>query len=483
MLCKTWRTKVKQDVVVACKVFHKDETSTGFFRERDSLNILKKSMRSHERILLHMAAFIHGSNYIIILPLAEHGDLNKLLYSESSSNSSSLLNAIRGLNRQDLHRYLLQEMRNICDAVNFLHTSLSDAEHRNGIYAAHFDLKPDNIMIKKSPHSALGLWVVSDFGLSVYQSETGQRDDEFSSIGDTVSRMSRDAFHGSTETLDARTERKIGTYLPPEAETNRQAGRRSDVWSLTCISSVVLAFALGGTEGVKGYEEKRMELRQDDRFYCETNNSTPLTEPQYCVRPAVDRFLHEAVNKAGSQTWIGTWVDAIRQCLVPNHDQRPNSAELKRAHSEALAVIRGQRSTILDASAEFRRYPRGKRAFQGLKGVGSQPCRSQSRSILIESKPWPQHQANGPKKVSVSNCGCYVVWLFTSAMRVDRIASASTLEKVQIIQLDGANWEGVVVAGNLVAAWGYSQAQHRMKVGIASLQALITSLVHSNGKV
>lgn len=420
-----------------------------------------------------MGALIHGSSYIIILPLAEHGDLDKLLYSRGDASASALVSAPNEVNDERFHEDLLQQMWNVSDALDWLHTSLSVPGHQS-IFAAHFDLKPDNIMIQTSTTSCVGQWVVSDFGLSVFQTETGRRDDELHSIGDMASDFSREASQASKITMDARTERKIGTYLPPEAESNRQAGRRSDVWSLVAISSEVLAFALGGAKKVEEYQDLRLESDRYDRFYSKMQHSNPASEPQYCVKPAVQKFLLEIASNAGPETYIQKWVDSIQQCLVIDHDQRPNSKVVKEGHWKALAGIHIQKASSRQSSGSSSlashlgtqscRYPRTQAVSRGLRYVRPQSGQSRNSSDFINCKPWPPGQTSGPKSVAVSNGGCCVAWLLPSAIRVDQILNASEFKTVQLFELDGKGWDNIVIGGSLVAAWGFSRDQGLMKV-------------------
>ena len=491
---------------MACKVFKEDEV---FLREVEFLEILKESMRRHDRILLHLATIIHGSDYIIVLPLARHGDLTGFLHPRNHPRSCPLLDSVKCVEDIHLHESLLQQMCDISDAVNWLHTGLSVPKHRS-IYAAHFDLKPDNIMIEAGPTGSalVGQWVLSDFGLSVLEKETGKRDDKLHSIGDTASHFSRAADHSTTATINVEPKRFFGTYQPPEAEERKQAGRRSDVWSLTCVSSEVLAFAKGRTEEVDRYQKMRASLDQDDMFYSKNKHSSPQVGTKYVVRPAVRAWLDETEARAGSQEWLRLWVDVTRKCLTTDRQRRPGSDKLKSGLGEALEKLQF-RATPRQRLEPARTSPPS-HSQSGLdrddSNILASPLPSEGGPItpvpsnrrvpvathsyfhacrllrtndhhclraepvqshhVINCEPWGQVQRSGPVKVSIANGGDHIAWLLPSVIRVDRVLDERHSERVQEFSLEGGKWRSIAIAGSFVAAWGFCEAERQVKVFI-----------------
>lgn len=50
-----------------------------FERERRTLDILKEGLGGKGRVMQHIAAIVHGNDFMILLPLAEHYDLEIFL--------------------------------------------------------------------------------------------------------------------------------------------------------------------------------------------------------------------------------------------------------------------------------------------------------------------------------------------------------------------------------------------------------------------
>lgn len=87
-----------------------------------------------------------------------------------------------------------------------------------------------------------------------------------------------------------------GTYAAPEArlETDKVT-RKSDIWSLGCVFSLVLTFLDNHSLGIKEFEEARSKDRDSDRFF---ESTLP-----FVGREAIDE-LHSSVP-----TWLDTLVD------------------------------------------------------------------------------------------------------------------------------------------------------------------------------
>lgn len=290
-----------------------------FINQARTLQILKESIQSHEHILKHLATITKNSTFIIILPFAEYGDLDKFLYAHEAADGLrhgySLLDTLGSKPHSQVVPDLLDQASKIASALSFLHSDITVSGNRR-IYLAHIDLKPANILITASNNLTVGHWVLSDFGLSAFDMSTQRRDRDLQSIGDT-------AIHLSRRTIAANPDRASGTYQAPESFADGIVGREGDVFSLGAIISEVLTFATGGASNVAVFKEWRMSSVPipNDSFFAPTHPG------QSEVRPAVIKWLDNLSRKA-HVLWVSRCVSIIKRCLVTKPETRLDSTAL-----------------------------------------------------------------------------------------------------------------------------------------------------------
>ena len=150
---------------------------------------------------------------------------------------------------------LINHIATIAGALKFLHEGLQLPGRAVACY--HMDLKPDNVLVFSNKYDLLGVWKISDFGISTVKENAARPreseivSDEFNTVGELVRRFRL--------TSGLPPKRGPRPYQAPEVDGSGEShvGTKSDVWSFGCIFVEVLAFALEGSSLVEDLENKR----------------------------------------------------------------------------------------------------------------------------------------------------------------------------------------------------------------------------------
>ncbi|KAI4932046.1 uncharacterized protein J4E92_003945 [Alternaria infectoria] len=227
--------------IVALKIFKAvervramDEATEDFDIELKILKELRKHKTKHEMIMLHLGS---------ITELDEVGSpiRHALIFELANYSLDDLLKDRNRAQKELLPSRLLGSLVDIIEALECLHNKLD---------TFHLDIKPDNILIFET-HSGSGsrnqyelTWKLSDFGLAGKKAAKKRR----TGSAQTSTATSR----GST--LPAT--RPTGLYQAPEIQEPETslAGQGSDVWSMGCVTLMVLAFIADGSMAVRELE-------------------------------------------------------------------------------------------------------------------------------------------------------------------------------------------------------------------------------------
>ena len=325
-------------MLVACKTYTNENSADNFRRESENLDILKEGFRGSRRVMQHIASIIHGNSFMILLPLAEHGDLEIFLRDGYKAGADTRYNhKVYDFNEtfpqlasdETLHKALLKEMFEISSALVWLHEEL----HLFGKldrYLAHLDLKPENILLAhdnragtSASHHPAGKWMLTDFGVSVFDKATNEKATRVHSIRDVgpklTSRANRDEIM-----------RGHGPYQPPEVDLDKVDGRKCDVWSLACILCDVLAFAFGRGTALHEFRTLRYDGK-DDYFYRARGSSEDrarvINNSNTELKSEIKDWFRAHAN-ASTHTWVPHYISIIERALVPRPLERPDMKEI-----------------------------------------------------------------------------------------------------------------------------------------------------------
>ena len=358
---------------VACKTFHIESRARNFRREFRRLGWVKKA-EEDIRIMKHLAALEQGGNVMILLPMAEHFDLDVFLCqgfkptrdTEDAKKLYDFDTSFPGLKEDDLSAALVNELCQIAAALQWLHEGNKDSATLCSSLA-HMDLKPENILVAGDPGSLIGRWMLSDFGVSLFS-----RSQEV-----THGQSSRTS--GSSSLDEPR--RGCGSYQTPEIKHERIDGRKCDVWSFGCILVDVLAFALGRKDLF--HEVRGLRNCGEDDYVYQTklirmNTQTPVNDVNTELKTGIRRWLEYQRFNADRPRWVRCYIDILESALKCAPHDRQNIGSIVNAlsdlrkgtattiqHSTWLVIIGFDRRRTLCLVAGYKHCADGSRYLRG----------------------------------------------------------------------------------------------------------------------
>lgn len=305
---------------VAVKSFRDNDDAK---KEVDNLCVVRKKLdMKSNHITLHHAILDWNSKFWIMLPMADLGNLNQLLRSESAMGIGE-----SGIAKQTfdtrfpaltkdmllLATALLYQCIALAEALKFLHEGFYDGERH--VHLAHMDLKPDNILIFRDQGNLVGIWRLADFGISVIR--------EVSATG------------SERGTMRTRAKRPQSTYQAPEIQkyfmlpSTTTIGRKSDVWSFGAMFCEVLAFAKGGSTMVAELDKTRSSDSYDTFYSTKINSMLSPQSDVFELRPDTRNWLAKLRSQSGPGTdYISCWSSAIEHILIVDPHDRHDAKTL-----------------------------------------------------------------------------------------------------------------------------------------------------------
>jgi serine/threonine protein kinase len=292
-------------LLVAIKEFKKvqngrsaEEATEDFEDERNILNLIRGSKIKHDMVMLDLGSIT-----------VQEGPLNKmvshsLIFELATFSLAEFLRDERRARRYRTKNTLFAKVVDIVEALAYLHHHLT---------ILHLDIKPDNILVfeRGSSHQDIEnedgqelVWKLSDFGIARKKNARVR-----TGLG------RRDSSYYESRSSDISATRPAGSYQAPEVQQRGSSGvgRRSDVWSMGCVTLMVLAFVTNGATEVETLRSKLfVEFQQrggsqslfydrSDSYFWEGTRSSRYNymrdfEPDIGDIPGTDGRLKAAVH-------------------------------------------------------------------------------------------------------------------------------------------------------------------------------------------
>ena len=395
---------------------YRPDTKKSFELEGAILKKFIQATKRHDNILVTKASLEWGGTYSLFFDLAKY-NLWEYFHDESVSISDDQKATIFG------------RTIGLTGALAFLHDELRvDDSLSEQLHCYHLDLKPQNILVfeREERHGRDGndIWKISDFGISKIKHIKRRGSDE--QVGDSVSFLDnifRPQKRDKEPSTGVSNSRYGGTYAAPEArvETDKVT-RKSDIWSLGCVLSLVLTFLDNRSRGIKDFEEARLQDRDNDRFF---ESTVPLvgTEVKDELHSSVSTWLDTLKDRAYKRSGFeGKIVEKTSKYLqdsmiVIDQDKRDSAKDVEEKLMRIQSLFEKPAETD-SRSAEAPSAEPGsppKQAYidsilshlwpNSKDGV---PPRKRKRSPEEPSRIWSFKIDNGPKRCKLSHGGRYL---------------------------------------------------------------------------
>ena len=333
----------------------------------------------------HIAAIVHGNEFMIVLPHANLYDLEIFLRGGYEPNPNTYeqkkiydfdINFPMLNESVILQHALVEEAHQLASALKWLHEDLRIFGSFKR-YLAHMDLKPANVLLVGDPRSPAGKWMLSDFGVSLFDKETNERAADTPSIRDVGHRLTS---RGSQDVIF----RGHGPYQPPEVDLMNVDSRKCDVWSFGCVLCEVLAFAIGKTEAVTELRSKRY-VGGNDFFY---QTMAPRGQQINEIDDSNTKLKSEIVGwwqglDYSSGSWVVEYIKVLQRALRPKPSDRPNIVDIVYSLNALAPSIRSETNGVPSPESKV---PSSMDQTTG-------PHSQEMPSITISPEPSPPHGA------------------------------------------------------------------------------------------
>lgn len=229
------------------------EAKSSFTKEGTTIKQFIQCAKSHDNIAITRASLEWGNTYSLFFDLAKY---NLWEYFKQAADTIKTL--------EDKRRIFSQTI-GLAGALAYLHDELYLDSTNEQLQCYHLDLKPQNILVFET--NGKHIFKISDFGISqikrvpVKHSAT----EHHVSFLDRIF-QSRKPDEEPSSGVD--NSRYGGTYAAPEAKEKLDTvTRKSDVWSLGCVITLVLTFLHNPSQGIDQFQKARARDRSHDWFF------------------------------------------------------------------------------------------------------------------------------------------------------------------------------------------------------------------------
>ena len=261
------------------------EVKKSFDDEGTTIKQIIQSVRGHRNIATTRASLEWGNTYNLFFDLAERNLWQHFM--EDRDPVKTLEERQRVFSR----------IGGLAGALAHLHEGLKLYPTNEPLQCYHLDLKPQNILVFGTGDDQI--WKISDFGMSQIK-QIQPMESQHEPKHHLLDRIFQSTKPGDDPSSGVDNSRYGGTYAAPEAkEMSDTVTRKSDVWSLGCVITLLITYLHAQSQGIKQFERLRASDRSQDWFF----------DPEaYKTRSDNSGILHSSV-----EVWFQTLIRGASQ--------------------------------------------------------------------------------------------------------------------------------------------------------------------------
>ena len=293
------------------------EVKKSFEDEGTTIKQIIQSVRGHRNIATTRASLEWSNTYSLFFDLAKRN-----LWQHFMENRDP----VKTLEER---KRLFGRTCGLAGALAHLHEGLKLHNTNIPLHCYHLDLKPQNILVFGTGNDQI--WKISDFGMSQIK-QIHPKESQDKPKHHLLDKIFQSTKPNEDPSSGVDNSRYGGTYAAPEAkEKSDTVTRKSDVWSLACVITLVITYLHDQSHGIELFQKLRASERSQDWFFdpealeAGTDNSDILHSS---VRKWFETLRREASKRdKHEERAITSTIDLLRNEIFLRDEEKRLSAK------------------------------------------------------------------------------------------------------------------------------------------------------------
>ena len=262
------------------------EAKKSFEAEGTTIKQFIQATKDHSNIVTTKASLEWGETYSLFFDLAKCSLWDYFM----DKNNEDMLNTL------EEKKKVFSRTIGLAGALHYLHDELKLDSTNERLQCYHLDLKPQNILVFGT--SGHEIWKISDFGISQIKRISPNKSQSAAEHHGSFLKMFQPKEPDEDPSSGVDNARYGGTYAAPEArEKSDTVTRKSDVWSLACVITLVLTFLHDPSRGIAQFQKSRSRDRSHDWFF-DSKALKPGSETKEILHVSVSDWLARLNDEA-----------------------------------------------------------------------------------------------------------------------------------------------------------------------------------------
>lgn len=390
------------------------EVKKSFDDEGTTIKQIIQSVKGHRNIATTRASLERGNTYSLFFDLAERNLWQHFM--EKRDPVKTLEERKRVFGRTC----------GLAGALAHLHEGLKLYNTNISLHCYHLDLKPQNILVFGTGDDQI--WKISDFGMSQIK-QIHPKESRGELKHHLLDRIFQSTKPDEDPSSGVDNSRYGGTYAAPEAKKKSDTvTRKSDVWSLACVITLVITYLHDPSHGIEEFQRRRASNRSQDWFF-DPEAPKEGSDNSDILHDSVAKWLKKLKSRASERDEqearaITSTIDLLRNKIFLRDEEKRLSA--KQVEDELETLEYSFREQIPISNTSTQRPP--KRHVKIPRVVSPFHLKGPSKSASSHG-PW---QFNIPHQYKRSRFSADGRHLCVASNGIMEIHSVASIQKGQV---------------------------------------------------